>query len=444
MTAPTNAAVPHLNDHRVSRIGAKARADAMRVDTATQARIREADAAAERRWRAERERQQLATERLTVKQQRQAAAEQRREQRAAARRDRWARRTRAVRAAGAGAVEYARRNAPAVYSAVIYGMAVAVAVGGQVTVATSRGYPVIAGVGMAVFVEGLALSMALTALQQRLRGERAFVARALTWAAALFAAGINYAAHAHDPVLAALLAASSLAGITVWEVRSGAKHRDTLRRAGVIPDPPPQLGWRRWVRYPASCLRAWSLDVRSRVSPAAARLIDRAEALHRDRRSDLADRRLVSACQWAAHRAARRGDATAAATMRRLAERIANETASTESRDCSAASEKNRTVPPRTETTDAATGEREPRGSESSRATTKGMSATERRMWQHWQKARAAGHIPNGAELDRIAGTNNYGRAVLRRWQKAGLVNPADFAAARSSTRSRTGGVPKP
>jgi hypothetical protein len=44
----------------------------------------------------------------------------------------------------------------------------------------------------------------------------------------------------------------------------------------------------------------------------------------------------------------------------------------------------------------------------------------EQRMWAYYVTERAKGRTPTGAELDRIAGTNNYGRRVLRRWQVAG------------------------
>lgn len=42
----------------------------------------------------------------------------------------------------------------------------------------------------------------------------------------------------------------------------------------------------------------------------------------------------------------------------------------------------------------------------------------EERMWTHYQRERAAGRTPTGADLDRAAGTNNYGRAVLARWRR--------------------------
>jgi Protein of unknown function (DUF2637) len=47
----------------------------------------------------------------------------------------------------------------------------------------------------------------------------------------------------------------------------------------------------------------------------------------------------------------------------------------------------------------------------------------EQRMWAHYQRERAAGRMPTGAELDRIAGTNNYGRAVLARWRRTGRIS---------------------
>ncbi|SDC20458.1 Protein of unknown function [Actinokineospora iranica] len=49
-------------------------------------------------------------------------------------------------------------------------------------------------------------------------------------------------------------------------------------------------------------------------------------------------------------------------------------------------------------------------------------------MWAHYQAARAAGRTPTGAELDRIAGTRDYGRAVLARWRRTGRI-PADAPA---------------
>lgn len=49
----------------------------------------------------------------------------------------------------------------------------------------------------------------------------------------------------------------------------------------------------------------------------------------------------------------------------------------------------------------------------------------EQRMWAYYVTERAKGRTPTGADLDRIAGTNNYGRKVLRRWWQAGHLPPA-------------------
>lgn len=49
----------------------------------------------------------------------------------------------------------------------------------------------------------------------------------------------------------------------------------------------------------------------------------------------------------------------------------------------------------------------------------------EQRMWAFYVTEQAKGRTPTGAELDRIAGTNNYGRKVLRRWRQAGHLPPA-------------------
>jgi hypothetical protein len=45
-------------------------------------------------------------------------------------------------------------------------------------------------------------------------------------------------------------------------------------------------------------------------------------------------------------------------------------------------------------------------------------------MWEHFQGELSRGRTPSGAELDRVAGTNNFGRAVLRRWRRDGRIPP--------------------
>lgn len=62
----------------------------------------------------------------------------------------------------------------------------------------------------------------------------------------------------------------------------------------------------------------------------------------------------------------------------------------------------------------------------------------ENAMWRYYEQQRALGRTPTGAELDRIAGTNNYGRAVLAHWRRAGRV-PDRAAPARQMSAD---GVP--
>jgi hypothetical protein len=52
----------------------------------------------------------------------------------------------------------------------------------------------------------------------------------------------------------------------------------------------------------------------------------------------------------------------------------------------------------------------------------------EQRMWAYYQAEQAAGRKPTGADLDRIAGTNNYGRRVLRRWRSEGRGHAGPIA----------------
>ncbi len=60
-------------------------------------------------------------------------------------------------------------------------------------------------------------------------------------------------------------------------------------------------------------------------------------------------------------------------------------------------------------------------------------------MWAHYQQELREGREPSGAELDRAAGTNNHGRAVLARWRRIGRVSSAPGAA---PNRVEAGAIP--
>ncbi|MEV0220417.1 DUF2637 domain-containing protein [Streptomyces sp. NPDC050704] len=59
-------------------------------------------------------------------------------------------------------------------------------------------------------------------------------------------------------------------------------------------------------------------------------------------------------------------------------------------------------------------------------------------MWEHFRKELAAGRAASGAELDRVAGTNNYGRAVLARWRRTGRISDTVDGARVSRGRSHS------
>jgi hypothetical protein len=53
-------------------------------------------------------------------------------------------------------------------------------------------------------------------------------------------------------------------------------------------------------------------------------------------------------------------------------------------------------------------------------------------MWDHYQQKLAEGlPPPTGAELDEVARTNNYGRAVLRKWRRKGRTGPPSMSVVR-------------
>ncbi len=62
----------------------------------------------------------------------------------------------------------------------------------------------------------------------------------------------------------------------------------------------------------------------------------------------------------------------------------------------------------------------------------------EQRMWAYYVTERSNGRTPTGAELDRIAGTNNYGRRVLRRWLQAGHLPIAAVGKPTRAANCRT------
>lgn len=55
----------------------------------------------------------------------------------------------------------------------------------------------------------------------------------------------------------------------------------------------------------------------------------------------------------------------------------------------------------------------------------------EQRMWAYYVAERSEVRTPTGSEMDRVDGTNNYGRKVLRRWRREGRTVDGDKAGQR-------------
>lgn len=71
------------------------------------------------------------------------------------------------------------------------------------------------------------------------------------------------------------------------------------------------------------------------------------------------------------------------------------------------------------------------------RTRTRAGESAEQVMWNYFRQEQSRGATPTGAELDRVAGTNNYGRAVLAKWRRDGRISglPAQGHARASGVR---------
>jgi len=299
---------PRTSDLQVPDLDPKAVRAKVRAET----KVQVADAAADRklRTRSARSAQRLAARRADrtetdadrrarMVHDREVRAEKTRvrAEKSKARRDLWTSRRSTASAA-----------APATLSMLVYGAAVASAVFGQVSVATTRyhwwtGRALI----LAGFIELMALAMATTANRLRLRGERAMAPRILTWVFAGFASAVNIWGHWGNPLMATGLGAASLGGITLWEIRSSAKHRDELRKLGMIGQPMTHFGWRGWLIYRGRTWRAWKLDVLGRMTPTAAALLTIADQQDRAERYRQATLRTANEALRVASGAAKSG-----------------------------------------------------------------------------------------------------------------------------------------
>nr|WP_166639628.1 DUF2637 domain-containing protein [Amycolatopsis sp. SID8362] len=81
----------------------------------------------------------------------------------------------------------------------------------------------------------------------------------------------------------------------------------------------------------------------------------------------------------------------------------------------------NRSLKHHRATTASVTPSQEPRSTEvSTRSDEPEEQTAEQRMWAFYESECRRGRTPTGADLDRVAGTHNYGRRILRKWRAAG------------------------
>ena len=104
--------------------------------------------------------------------------------------------------------------------------------------------------------------------QARKEGDRGTLFRAATWLFAASAGGMNYwhalGEHSvYTPTPKAVsYGAMSLVGIALWELYASLIHRRRLRDDGKLPVARPRFGLARWLRFPRTTFRAWSLTIR--------------------------------------------------------------------------------------------------------------------------------------------------------------------------------------
>jgi Protein of unknown function (DUF2637) len=174
----------------------------------------------------------------------------------------WQARWEKAKAAG----RWAKDNGPRIVPGAVYGAGVAVAITGQASVAHADapkglGWDWVPAYGTGGFIEGLAISMALTEHTLRKRGRAGRIPQALCWLFAMFAAAVQVYAHQDSPWEAAILAASSIATITVLQIRMNMAIAKHLESIGLKARPRPRLGAAYWLRFPVAAFYAWSASV---------------------------------------------------------------------------------------------------------------------------------------------------------------------------------------
>ena len=205
-----------------------------------------------------------------------------------------------------------RDNIAGVASAGVYIIALSAAAIGQMQTAAALGLPWITGAVFVAFLEGGAISAALTAHKARLDGERSLLAQAIMIGLTAAAVAIQTLGHTNR-LEGAIMATATVTAVVVFEMRMSIAVTAAERARGIKP--PARFGLRRWIVAPVSTVRAWRHDVVSTASgQAAVALSAVADArtqrrTRREKRPDTADNgrtvrswyRTVRTCVRAGH-----------------------------------------------------------------------------------------------------------------------------------------------
>ncbi|MGZ3140454.1 DUF2637 domain-containing protein [Lentzea chajnantorensis] len=231
----------------------------------TDARIREADAAADRQARTrearlefERKQRALKDARLAEERARRqgeratkrAAKQQRKQQRSAARKARRAQ-------VWAGFV----RSLDGQLVTILCSLAASAAWHGQFYYLIGKDVPVLFAAAAATALEVFGLAMGMIARSAGQYRDRAIRVRLFMWAIVGFSAASNYA---HN---GAILAVLSIAGPTAWEIREWWQHRAKLHEAGLLQQRPvrPRFPLDQALLFPLWTLHAYRVAVRDRI-----------------------------------------------------------------------------------------------------------------------------------------------------------------------------------
>ena len=180
-----------------------------------------------------------------------------------------------------------RDNIAGVASAGVYIIALSAAAIGQMQTAAALGLPWVTGAVFVAFLEGGAISAALTAHKARLDGERSIMAQAIMIGLTTAAVAIQTLGH-NNRLEGAIMATATVTAVVVFEMRMSIAVTAAERARGIKP--PARFGLRRWIVAPISTVRAWRHDVVSTASGQAAEALSAVADRRTARRTQRANR----------------------------------------------------------------------------------------------------------------------------------------------------------